>query len=96
LHIFYFSFFADLEQIVRQFAEHTKAVTAVRWNDNNADQFASVSEDGLVKIWDRRTDESVSTLFDREDMQALCACDWHKADVRCLPLLSSPRRQCHV
>jgi WD40 repeat protein len=64
------------------FAEHTNAVNSVKWNNNNRDEFASVSEDGLCKIWDRRSSAktSVNTLMDRQSPGALRCCDWHKRD----------------
>ncbi len=42
--------------------------------------------DGLIKIWDRRTKNSVNTLLDREsstNTQSPCSvisCDWHKRE----------------
>lgn len=63
------------------FAEHTKKVCDVNWNNNNMNEFATVSLDGLLKIWDRRMKESVNTLLDRKEGCALLCCDWHKRDV---------------
>eukprot|EP00698_Gefionella_okellyi_P012350 TRINITY_DN3320_c0_g1_i5.p1 TRINITY_DN3320_c0_g1~~TRINITY_DN3320_c0_g1_i5.p1 ORF type:complete len:213 (-),score=55.45 TRINITY_DN3320_c0_g1_i5:178-816(-) len=65
---------------MQTFAEHTKAIHAVKWNPNNQDEFASVSEDMLLKIWDRRSETSVNTMLDREDGHALYCCDWNKQD----------------
>ena len=70
-----------MEYVISVFAEHTKAVREVRWNVNNQDEFATVSEDMLLKIWDRRMEESVTTLVDREGSSPLRSCDWHKRDV---------------
>jgi WD40 repeat protein len=63
--------------------EHTKAVNDAKWNTNNKDEFATVSDDGLLKIWDRRTADqsSVNTLMDRTDPAPLSCVDWHKKDV---------------
>jgi WD40 repeat protein len=73
----------NLEIIVGIFAEHTNIVNSVKWNTNNRDEFASVSEDGLCKIWDRRANNktSVNTLMDRQSPGALRCCDWHKQNV---------------
>jgi WD40 repeat protein len=67
---------------MQTFAEHTKSVSSVKWNPNNQDQFASVSADGLLKVWDRRSGDSIATMTDRLEMPALLSCDWHKQDVR--------------
>ena len=73
---------ADLDYIMGVFVEHTKEVSQVRWNPNAADEFASVAADGLLKLWDRRVEESVGTLVDPEDgLEALVCCDWHKGQV---------------
>ncbi|KAL9643448.1 hypothetical protein ABK040_010063 [Willaertia magna] len=70
----------NFEIIINQFAEHTKVVNQVKWNTNNKDEFASVSDDGLIKIWDKRSNKnSVNTLLDREQgKSAIKCCDWHK------------------
>ena len=69
----------NLDYIMGVFVEHTKEVSQVRWNPNAADEFASVAADGLLKLWDRRVEESVGTLVDPEDgLEALVCCDWHK------------------
>lgn len=52
--------------VVTTYAEHGRAINDVQWNPNNPDEFATVSTDGLVKLWDRRTrGGSVNTLLDR-------------------------------
>ncbi|KAG2381671.1 hypothetical protein C9374_006055 [Naegleria lovaniensis] len=69
----------NFEYVVEQFAEHTKVINDVKWNTNNKDEFASVSDDGLVKIWDKRVKNSINTLLDREQGGSpLKCCDWHK------------------
>ncbi|KAF0985066.1 hypothetical protein FDP41_000105 [Naegleria fowleri] len=69
----------NFEYVVEQFAEHTKVINDVKWNNNNKDEFASVSDDGLVKIWDKRVKNSINTLLDREQGGSpLKCCDWHK------------------
>eukprot|EP00761_Pharyngomonas_kirbyi_P001026 gb/GECH01001027.1/.p1 GENE.gb/GECH01001027.1/~~gb/GECH01001027.1/.p1 ORF type:complete len:355 (+),score=83.26 gb/GECH01001027.1/:1-1065(+) len=71
---------SNLEYVLTLYAEHTKSISDVKWNDNNPDEFASTSHDGLLKIWDRRSDTSVNTLLDRDDGSPLLCCDWHKRD----------------
>ncbi|KAL0490470.1 peroxin [Acrasis kona] len=72
----------NFEIILATFAEHSRTINDVKWNNNNRDEFATVSEDGLCKIWDRRskTQTSVNTLLDRKQPTALKCCDWHKRD----------------
>ena len=65
------------------YLEHTRSVARVRWNPNLADEFASVSADGLTKLWDCRTEDSVATLTDPENnLRELTVCEWHKGKVR--------------
>lgn len=78
---------------VASFLEHTKSVNAIRWNTNHRDEFASVSDDGSLKIWDRRMNDysSVNTMADRSSSgdsssgggggsSGLTCLDWHKRD----------------
>jgi WD40 repeat protein len=73
---------SNLDYISSSYMEHTKAVNDAKWNTNNKDEFATVSDDGLLKIWDRRTADqsSVNTLMDRTDPAPLSCVDWHKKD----------------
>jgi peroxin-7 len=70
----------NLDKIVTTFSEHTKSVYDVKWNPNNTNEFASSSEDGFLRIWDKRQSRSISSLSDRKDMCPLKGIDWHKRD----------------
>ncbi|XP_048478306.1 GATOR complex protein WDR24 [Plutella xylostella] len=76
-----------MKEVARTFMSNTESVRDVQFSPHQAHQFAAVSENGSVQLWDVRRPERAQAQFTAHSGPVF-ACDWHPE----LPWLATASR----
>jgi ribosome biogenesis protein YTM1 len=69
-------FFSEGNTVKLKFTGHTGWVSTVKWSPTNPYVFASGSYDGLVKIWDIRSESALFSCAGALPDQKVLSLDW--------------------